>query len=654
MSHEISYIRFYFIGFIIGLILLIGGSLTFNIYSEYQSVEQYAKTEAIACYKKDVLYRRWAAMHGGVYVPVTELTQPNPYLAFIPERDITTPSGKKLTLVNPAYMTRQVFTLQSAQNGILGHITSLKPLRPENKADAWETIALKSFERGDSELFSIKTMNKTKYFRYMKAMKVEQSCLKCHASQGYKIGDIRGGISVSVPLTNYLSIAKHQIKYIILTHLLIFIIIFVFTYWGYKRLLHEMKSRNEAQNQIVENELRLQEQNKEYAALNQEYKIQNENLIITKEKAEESEKLKTAFLQNISHEIRTPLNAILGFSDFLENQSLSPEKRKNFISIVKNSANQLLAVVSNTLTISSLETKQEKINNERFSLNTVIKELENVFKIQANLQKTELKTSVALSDSESEIITDKTKITQVLSNLVANALKFTHEGVVEFGYSLQENEIVIFVKDSGIGIKPEMINVIFERFRQADSSINRKYGGTGLGLSISKGYVELLGGKIWVDSEIDKGSTFYFTLPYKLLHFEEKAVNVELKHTIKTILIAEDEEYNYILLVEMLKEKGYALIHANNGREAVNICNSNPNIDLVLMDIKMPMMDGQVAAKQIKVNHPNLPIIAQTAYALEHEIKLYFGIGFDDYITKPIKREILLEKIVHYTSENNT
>jgi len=232
--------------------------------------------------------------------------------------------------------------------------------------------------------------------------------------------------------------------------------------------------------------------------------------------------------------------------------------------------------------------------------------------------------------------------------LLTNALKFTHEGFIEFGYNLKDNELEFYVKDSGIGIKPELHDKIFERFRQADKSIQMNYGGTGLGLSISKGFVKLLGGKIWVQSELEKGSTFYFTIPYKPVNEIDKTITpTKQNENFKTILVAEDEEYNFLFIEELLIDMDLKLIHAKDGKETVEICKTNSKIDLILMDIKMPIMDGHEAAKIIKKQKPELPIIAQSAYALEHERAKYEGI-FDDYLTKPINENDLKQMVMKY------
>ncbi len=381
-------------------------------------------------------------------------------------------------------------------------------------------------------------------------------------------------------------------------------------------------------------------------------KIYQRELVAAKEQAEENDKLKTAFLQNMSHEIRTPMNAIIGFSSMLEKPDLLLEKRLNFTKIIQSSSQQLLSIVNDILTISSIETKQEKLTLEEVCINNILLELLAIFNIQSQNQNVSLYAKQQLSDKESTINTDRTKITQILTNLISNALKFTHEGKIEFGYFLieEENEkyLKFYVKDSGIGIEKTLHKKIFYRFRQADITVNKRYGGTGLGLSISKGFIDLLNGKIWVESEPNKGSSFFFTIPYYPVN-EKIIENSQDSDFCKknSILIAEDEEYNYLYIEELLIETGYTLLHAKNGKEAIEFIEQDSSICLVLMDIKMPIMDGYTSTKLIKEKNLAIPIIAQSAYALEHEIKKYKGI-FNDYITKPIQKDLLIKKISQY------
>lgn len=400
-----------------------------------------------------------------------------------------------------------------------------------------------------------------------------------------------------------------------------------------------------------ETEKRIVDANKLLEKSKSDLMVKNTELQLAKEKAEESDRLKTAFLHNISHEIRTPLNAISGFAGLLNKPDLTEEKRKSYVSIIQSSSNQLISIVTDILTISSIETKQEKLNVSDVCVNNVMVELLAIFNQQALNQNITLYASQQLSDSQSEIKTDRTKLTQVLTNLLTNALKFTHDGGVEFGYTQEDGFLLFHVKDSGIGIEPEYHDKIFERFGQADKSINKIYGGTGLGLAISKAFVELLGGKIWVESQPGNGSTFYFTIPYHRSNEANPPVlPAKQKEATKTILVAEDEVYNYLYIEELLMDFDIKLIHAKNGKEAVRFFNANPDIDLVLMDVKMPVMTGDEAAKAIKSSRPTIPIVAQSAYALDHERARFEGI-FDDYLVKPIREDELRSKVKKYVGE---
>jgi len=417
-----------------------------------------------------------------------------------------------------------------------------------------------------------------------------------------------------------------------------------------ERKLMEINLKS-AKEKVEDNERNLLTINEEYETINEELRQTNEKLLFAKEKAEESDHLKTAFLLNMSHEIKTPMNAINGFSNMLNKPELSDEKRKSFTSIIINSSNQLQSIINNILTISALETKLEKTTIQPVCINNIVVELLAIFKTQAFNQNISLYAKQELTDKQSEIYTDKTKVTQILTNLISNALKFTHEGYIEFGYNLKDTELEFYVKDTGIGIKPEMQIKIFERFVQAETGLCRRYGGNGLGLSISKGFVELLDGKFWLQSELDKGSNFYFTIPYKPVHEVDKINTTKLNANVTTVLIAEDEEYNYLYIEELLIDMDLKLIHAKDGKEAIEICKANPDINLVLMDIKMPILDGHTATNQIRVFRPDLVIIGQSAYTLEQYIEKYCGNPFNDYITKPINETELKQKLMKYINK---
>jgi len=394
-------------------------------------------------------------------------------------------------------------------------------------------------------------------------------------------------------------------------------------------------------------------------------KIRQE-LIVAKEKAEESNRLKTEFLNNMSHEIRTPMNGILGFSEILSQPNLSHEKRKYFLKIIQNSGKQLLHIINDILEISELETKQIKVRESEVCLNDLFLELFSIFDIKAKENKTPLYLKKGLLNKQSTVLIDQTKLHKILSNLLENALKFTNIGFIEFGYRLLENkelttknnsgkQIEIFVKDTGVGIHPENHKIIFERFTQVEKELSKKVGGLGLGLSIVKENTTLLGGEITLKSAKGKGTTFTVTIPYKPINLVSETTNKKEnflnKQTEKTILIVEDEEVNYLFLEILLLEKinlSCNLLHAKNGKEAVEICKSNTAINLVLMDIKMPIMTGIEATKLIRKFQPNLPVIAQTAYSTTEDKEKAFLAGCNDFISKPINKERLKDILKKY------
>jgi len=253
----------------------------------------------------------------------------------------------------------------------------------------------------------------------------------------------------------------------------------------------------------------------------------------------------------------------------------------------------------------------------------------------------QLKSMVTLSNEQSLVYGDRPKIGQILNNLFNNALKFTKVGSIELGCSLNEDMLEFYVRDTGIGIEREKQSRIFGRFTQADETIRRDFGGTGLGLSICKGFVELMGGQIWVESEPGQGATFFFRLPYLpvIETNSDKIKEVEITESGKkiTILIAEDEDTNFFVLDLILKKLNFNVKRAFNGQEAIEMC-MNEGIDLVLMDIRMPVLDGYAAALRIREIKPGLPIIAQTAHAAQSEVAQFEG-AFDDYITKPFTKD---------------
>ncbi len=375
-----------------------------------------------------------------------------------------------------------------------------------------------------------------------------------------------------------------------------------------------------------------------------------------KEKAEESDRLKSVFLANMSHEIRTPMNGIMGFAQMLQEKEFPRDKQKKFLDIIHSSTEHLLNIINDLVDVSKIEAGQMTLNIQTFCLNDVMKELYSVYThelksqekkhIQFNLHK-------ALDDRNSYIDSDPSRFRQIMDNLLNNAIKSTHHGWVEFGYEFaSEDRLLFFVRDSGVGIPEEQQDKIFERFRQADDTTSKEYKGTGLGLTISKNLAELLGGQMSMDSTEGKGSTFYFTLPYQSRENEKSAgattqVTDETVVGNRTILIIEDDPSSLEYLKELLGSEEINIIASETGKEGYEAFLNNPQIDIILMDIKLPDTTGWKLARKIRASdHRNMvPIIAQTAYAMSGDAQKSIDAGCNDYISKPVYKNTLLSKI---------
>ena len=383
------------------------------------------------------------------------------------------------------------------------------------------------------------------------------------------------------------------------------------------------------------------------------------NLLEAKMKAEESDKLKSAFLANMSHEIRTPMNAILGFTELLTmpDSSISSEEKQNYIKLIHNSGNNLVQLIDDIIDISKIEASQLKIIPKPCDINQTLTDIyESYIEIKKQKGKENIDLSFNLAEPKQNVITltDPLRLTQIISNLIDNALKFTDEGFINFGYETQKSDTLLFyVKDSGIGMDEKKKELVFERFRKIEDNKTKLYRGAGLGLTICKSLIKLLGGEIWVESYLGSGSSFYFTIPYKKIKKKQKKKenstnNTTYKWVNKTILIAEDEPNNYYYIEEVLKKTKAKLIIATNGKEAVRLFKKHQNIDLIIMDIKMPEMDGFEATKQIKALNKDIPIISQSAYAMPVEIEKGYLLGINDYITKPVNPKKLLSILNKY------
>jgi signal transduction histidine kinase len=460
--------------------IVVAASFTFEIVRVKQETQEEARVQADITFVKDILYRRWNAMHGGVYVPVTDETPQNPYLSHIPERDIVTPSGKHLTLMNPAYMTRQVNEMIEEEYGVRGHITSLNPIRPENAPDPWEKEALYAFRNGKAEVSSVSFINNNEYFRAMHAFITEKSCLKCHAKQGYREGDIRGGISISIPMKPLRVIENRNILTFAMVHGLLWVAGLIGIGWTRARI---RQSEQERMHAVKELEQMADELERSNADLQQ-------------------------FAYAASHDLQEPLRSVAGFVGLLAKRYKAKldSDADDFIRYTVDGVRRMQTIIRDLLEYSRVGTNSGE--SKPVDTSSVVRKA--ISNLQAAIKDSG---STVTHDDLPTVIADEPQLVRLFQNLIGNAIKFKGKDSpkVHIAAAKRDNEWIFSVKDNGIGIDPEHAQRIFVIFQRLHT--REEYPGTGIGLAICKKIVEQHGGNIWVESEPGKGSTFFFTLP---------------------------------------------------------------------------------------------------------------------------------------------
>lgn len=464
-------------------------------------------------------------------------------------------------------------------------------------------------------------------------------------------------------ISSQLARIKQQRSYLFLLALIIVLAIAVIfmIYHNYKNR-QRRNEELEKQNALVKNQRdHIAEQNRELemhrTQLEKLVLERTRDLLMAKEKAEEADRLKSSFLANMSHEIRTPLNAIIGFIDLIFNERISKKTRASYQQIVQSNSELLLQLINDILDLAMIESEQLKVERRDENLFSLINmTFSSCQTSKKNFLPPNLAFKLNLPDKSIRIRTDAIRFKQILLNLIDNAIKYTEKGSIEIGFTTDETMATIFVRDTGIGIPHDQQRAIFDRFTKIENPGTRLYRGIGLGLAIVKKLVEELGGDIDLESEQGKGSCFYFTQPLAQANAKTKAIESNVKSTPslsfenKTILICEDDDSNFMLLEKVLSSFNVNILHAKNGQEAINLYTSGSRPDLILMDIKMPVMDGVEATKILKNSGYTNPIIAQTAYATSNEVQKYAH-HFDDYITKPITREVLFKSLNQFLAD---
>jgi signal transduction histidine kinase len=463
-------------------------SLSWNHWQHRVEARALAITFARTSFEKDVIYRTWNSRHGGVYAPVTEETPPNPHLTNIPERDIVTPSGRKLTLINPAYMTRQVFEIGRERGTAYGHITSLDPIRPENAPDQWERRALEAFEKGAVETSSIETMEDREFLRLMRPLRAEENCLPCHGFQGYRVGDVRGGISVSVPMAPLHAVVASTHQSLIVAHGIFWLIGLAGIGLGWSRLSSQIRQRQSAE----------------------------EAMRRAKEQAEFANSAKTEFLANTSHELRTPLNAIIGFSEVMGAETLGAMGNARYLEYARDiseTGKHLLERINDILDVSQIEEGKIVIDDAQIDVPRLVEA--SVRLLGKRATNAGLTIDSRIQPDLPPLIGDALRVKQILVNLLTNAVKFTPAGgTVSLTVEVDATGCFRFtVTDSGIGIAVGDLDTVFSSFGQLEGHLTRVHDGFGLGLPLARKLTELHGGTLELQSQPGIGTTVSVRFP---------------------------------------------------------------------------------------------------------------------------------------------
>jgi signal transduction histidine kinase/ActR/RegA family two-component response regulator len=646
---ELTTLNRYVLTLCAGWAILVAVSCLLFARAEEQRMVEVALSIARSSHDKDLAYRMWNSMHGGVYVPVTEKTQPNPYLE-APDRDVTTTGGLRLTMVNPAYMTRQVHELSKEHFGIKGHITSLTPIRPANAPDEWEAKALnRILAQRLTEYHEVLEESGQQSLRYIKPLLTAEPCLKCHAKQGYKVGDIRGGIGVTVPMDFFADIVRPDMTKVLFLHTSILVMGLTIILLG--RWLLSI--------QIVKRIALFDEASAARLA------------------ADKANRAKSMFLATMSHEIRTPLNGIMGMLQIAREGRLAPDQRE-CLDVALGSSRNLMAILNDFLDLARIESGRMHLVQEQINVPVFFQLFQSMFGMQARQKG--LSFDMELDPGLPEtLVADEGKLRQVLFNLLGNAVKFTSSGSVSLRVSMigppngdRPGRLLLAVGDTGPGIPDEELNSIFTPFTQVDSSSTRQYGGTGLGLSIVHRLVRLMGGEICVASEPGQGTTFFIVLP--LTQASPRPAADSDPHAPAAlpggaepsmappdadqsklappasyaILVVDDDPVNRAAALGLLRAMGHKPTGAQDGEEGVSACLS-AHFDLVLTDVEMPGADGIETARRIRDlaggRDKAPPILAFTAHAMAGDRERLLARGFDGYVAKPADKQELAKAI---------
>lgn len=728
--------------------LVLAVSLFWNGYAEQQRVQQMARLQAQALVDKDIMYRRWNSMLGGLWADA-RLVAPNPFLAGLVEKhNQVTADGQQLTLINPAYMTRLVFDIQKQDLGINAKITSLKPVNANNRPDPWETQALQRAELGQLEIDTITTIDGQPQLRYLRALVTEEQCLGCHR-KFYELGNIRGGISLTVPLAPFHAASAQNMQVLAWSHAGVWLIGLLGIGLGYRNWRRYEHSRKVAEAALLESrvqfrtvidsaldsiitvdhqgiiiefnptaeqvfgysrdqavgrklgeliippdqraahdagmqhfqethEARILNQRLELTAMRRSGTIFPIELIITqaedrqglpffigylrdiserkqaeaalleaKEASEAANRAKSNFLATMSHELRTPLNAILGMAQLLQVQEVKEQDRRDYARTILSSGQALLRLLNDILDLSKIEAGKLRLETGPLDPAALLRDTQSLFVTMASHKGLIL--NHTWQGPAQHYLSDPHRVRQMLNNLVANAIKFTAQGSVSVTARELERDAVsamleFTVADTGMGINEAQLEQLFRPFSQGDSTITRKFGGSGLGLAIVRNLARDMGGEVGVSSVPGEGSRFWFSIRAELTAApppEPVYSSTLLPRLHGRVLVIEDHPGNQAVIVSFLQQLGLDHQLVSDGQDGVNVILSGAPVQLILLDLHLPLLDGYATCTRIRhweqeQDHPRLPIIALTADASSGTRQRCLDAGMDDYLSKPL------------------
>ena len=639
--------------FVMALVLwtaVVGLSLLRSWHNAEQQAMDSAYAEARANLNKDITFRRWGTMHGGVYVPITETQKSIPWLSHVPDRDVVTRDGVQLTLLNPASMLRQMMDLYAADYGVRGRITGLRQLNPGNAPDDWEMGQLERFARGEAkEVWAVSNVGGKPYLRHLRAMYMEPGCDKCHGVLGYKTGDLRGATGLNLPLAPYLAQIADNHRRQIEGHLLIWVVGLGGILWGNWLAINWGRERQ-----------RIQEEQERHRRELESLVVERTSALAESTRAAEvANQAKSVFLANMSHEIRTPLNAIIGFAHLVRRNGLAPGQAEQ-LDKIDTASRHLLEVINAVLDLAKIESGKLVLADEPFSIRGVLGNILAMQNLGAASKCLTLSTEID-SDVPDALVGDALRLQQALLNYVSNAIKFTEAGGVVLRTRLVDKTpagimLRFEVEDSGPGIAESDLAMLFDEFRQVGAASARNSGGTGLGLVITQKIARMMGGDAGASSEPGRGSLFWLTARLKPGQvaapvgqgFGQLQVERGLREDCggKRILLVEDDPINQEIARSLLSDFDLVVDTVGDGRQALAAV-EKAAYDLILMDMQMPVMDGIQATRAIR-SQPSLasvPIIAMTANAFDDDRQRCAEAGMNDFVAKPVEPEIFFEKV---------